>query len=331
MRLKSISTVFILTALICALIGCGGATAKERIATDRPWKALPAAVMGAGWVDVRGLMASAIGKDLGDSYLASQADMLEFDRFVEATGFDPAEDLDSVTIGFGELTDDGVAPVYLIASGRFDVDRLSAELMKEPPSPPREIEGLMAYSIKTSDSSDDSRVGWLNDKTMLFATARDFGDLVQSVRAPRDSNVSKALAGLMDGSDGQVFMALEVPESLRAEMREGAGGPGGNGLLAMMAPMSNLQSVLLSMDTVAGLDMTLKAVAGSAEDGQLLHDSLKGLMAMARMTSGGDPETLERLNQLKLSLDGPTLSLSIKMTEEQLASALDDVGVSEDE
>jgi hypothetical protein len=117
-------------------------------------------------------------------------------------------------------------------------------------------------------------------------------------------------------------MALEIPEALREQMRESAQQPDGNPLAAMMAPLSSLQSALLSMNAKDGLDVALTAVTGSADDGRLLHDSLQGLLAIARMASGGDPETIERLNYLRLSVEGPTLSLSIKLTEEQLASAL---------
>jgi len=326
MRFKATSTLLILLALVCVLTACGGATAKERVATDRPWEALPDGVIGAGWIDVRGLMASEIGKDIQRGPLASQGEMVEFNRFVESTGFDPTQDLESVTIGFGQQVGEGQAPLYMIASGNFDVDRLTHALQEEEEAPPREIDGMMAYAIKSNDSADAARVGWLNEKTMLFASDADFAALVQSARSPRNSDASKTLARLMDDADGQLFMALEIPDSMREQIKASTSEPGGNPMFSMMGPMSSLHTVLLSMDTVAGLDVALTAVTGSAEDGQLLHDSLAGLMAMARMASGGDAETLERLNQLQLSVDGPTLSVSLKMTEEQLTSALADVG-----
>lgn len=330
MHSRSIATLFILMALVCAATGCDGATAKERVATDRPWEALPQDVIGAGWIDVRGLMSSEIGTELMGGELASQLDMAEFDRFVEATGFDPAKDLDSLTVGFGQKVGENRAPVYMIASGAFDVARLSQTLLKENPAPPRDIDGLMAYAIKTgADSEQGSRVGWLNEKTMLFAAENDIAGLVEAARSPRKSEASKALSRLMDAADGQLFMALEIPDSLREQMQETAREPGGNPLFAMMAPMSNLHSVLLSMNAADGLDLALTAVTGSVEDGRLLHDSLQGLLAMARMASGGDAETLERLNQVQLSVDGSALRLSIKMTKEQLASALADVEGSE--
>jgi len=331
MRFKAISTLLILVPLVCVLTGCGGATAKERIATDRPWEALPEGVIGAGWVDVRGLMASAIGKDIQRSTLASQGDMVEFNHFVDSTGFDPTEDLESITIGFGQQVGETRAPLYVIASGDFDVDRLAQALQEEEATPPREIDGMMTYVLKGNADSDAARVGWLNEKTMLFSSDADFSTLIQSARSPQNSEASKTLSRLMDDADGQLFMALEIPDAMREQIKASTSEPGGNPLFSMMGPMSSLHTVLLSMDTVAGLDLALTAVTGSAEDGQLLHDSLAGLMAMARMASGGDAETLERLNQLQLSVDGPKLNVSMKMTEEQLASALADVeGTEED-
>jgi hypothetical protein len=320
---RIILTCVCLTTLV-PTFGCG-TEASADIALDRPWEALPEDAIGVAYFDVASLLDSDLYRALDAEGRIPSEPNAKLDEWQQATGFDPTTDLHSITIGAGYGAGDTDKTYYMIVKGKFDLARIDEYARDSQEVEIGTREGLKTYGARPQDpsSTETPVVAFLSPSTMIAASPADFPKLVRSVHGSAPGAASSSLGRLMSGSEGQVFLALHIPE----EARDVAASPGGADGTAMVAglqePLRHMESVLLTIDVSRSFELTVTAEVDTAESGKLLHDTILGFLAMGKMMTAESPETAELLDQMTLRHDGKTLNLGVVLTREQIETAMD--------
>lgn len=304
---------------LVATLACGPAAAE----TAAPWTLLPDDTLAVIHVDVPALEGSELFRSIMDRQgvdrLPAAADLRSF---ADATGFDLREDLTTVTIGVGGEPDDPDAPFYLIATGRFEADKITAWAKSNPEVDTGRVGDLLTFRPVTDVSDGPAPIAtFLDPRTLVMASAPDFGRLVRSAR--REGPRAEDLSTLVAEAGGQVIVAMRIPDLAESPADDsGLGRLLGPLRTPAAGPMASLRSILLSLEADRGLAVTLAAAADSPENGALVHQVLEGYLTMGRTMSGGDPELAEILDGLELSREAARVRMSLTLSPDQIDRGL---------
>jgi hypothetical protein len=317
-------------ALLCvclipllSALGCGG-SASASAALERPWEALPADVVGVAHFDVAGLLDSELYRALGLEDRLPEASDGKLQEFREATGFDFATDLESITIGGGYAGGASESPYYMIVRGKFDLQRIERYARASEEVDIETREGLTVYGTRSQEPTPTPPpvAAFLDTSTLLMASPADFAKLVRSVNGSAPSAASSSLVRSMPDLGGQVFLALQIPEEARSALQASA--ESGSGMLSgLQESFRHMETVFLTLDVSHDLELSLATEADTPESGKLVHDAAQGLLALGRMMAGQSPETMELLDQMTLRQDGRTVRLGLVLTRQQIEEAME--------
>ena len=228
------------------------------------------------------------------------------DQFFHDAGLDPARDVDTtvmvVTAGEG---DHGFLAAF---GGRYDAASLAAALVKRGATKveaagttlyklPREHEGHHGEEVLVWPSNDTVLVGTLGDLEAALSGSAAGSALVDDAVAARHVDLRAPF-----------WMVADVPARVRehaqrAEKHAGeAGAPAMQSVIKASAAIERVAGYATVDDvlTVHGF-----ATANDAENAGLIRDTVKGALAAMRLhAQGTEPELVEVLRDVKVSVDG---------------------------
>lgn len=331
------STVYLATVLLAACtvnIGADGA-AQERSLMDR----LPAGATAVAWIDVGGL-AAVTPEESWDRYrraFEADEDMQDLERFTEATGMDPRENI--AQIAFAALPSDTAPDDYLVLiSATFDRDKLEAladgadnvvydgTTFYDAEDIFRKLGEAVGRRDETSADDGNGAPGAAAARRPGYVAILDAATLAmgseESLRAAVDvgsgSREPITTDGVMTGFIGDVydqgqiwFVALRGAWDKRVD--ELGLQPGGMPNQAI----DGIEVVTMTVRMGDGMNMRIAALAADADAAAELVSSLNGLLAMGRMmVQQSDPQLFEILDRgLNVAQDERSVHLDIVLSD----------------
>jgi hypothetical protein len=262
--------------------------------------------------------ASALGQ-----YLLQRAGAEEpqFQKFMDATGFDPRRDLQEVLVATPGPATAGKHSVVVLARGSFDIAHMKQGMVAKG----GRVENYQGVDLLTGNGTDTGSVAFL-DSTLAVAGDRD---LVKSVIANRrtPSTIDAQLIQKADklSQDNQAWFASLVPGSALPHRQR----PGQGEKINTAALQSILQSsggVRLNSNSV---DIAVDAVTRSEKDAQALCDVVRFLASMVQMqrTNKGPAALLApSLDEMQLAATGDKMHLSLSVPEKVVEQILNQGG-----
>lgn len=266
---------------------------------------LPAGAIAIAWIDIETL-AAAMPPEEWDEYeemFQGDDNMQDLERFTEATGIDPREDMRQVAVAMMPGAAEDGDPVVLVALD-FDEDKLLA-LMAEAETV--SYEGATLYNaqevfrrLQEAVGREDTGAGEgelsgefelaaepdnyltiLDAQTLAMGTEEGLKVLIDVDGGRHDSlKMDPMMNDLISDvvGQGQIWFVAtsDTWEGQIAELGQGGG----------MVPTNAIESIevmTMSMRLGDGMTLRLAGVAASAEDAGLLADTLNGWTALGKM------------------------------------------------
>ena len=315
------------TGLATVLFLCASLAAPTQAAG---WRMLPEDVVMAVHFDMKSLAASELYQELTDQYGSGiPRPKPEYMEFIEATGFDLEEDLESVTIGAGMPDGSAEGAYYMVIQGNFDRKKIDAYLLESGKARRGTHDKLTTYvPQEVTYEGPEPMVSWIDDRTMILASTPDFPKLARSVHGSGLSAKNSALGRLLTRAHGQFYIAIEIPEQLpdNAGVADGPARGLSTILAQLQSPtagaMQNLETLLLTLDAESGLELTLNASTDSADNGRQIYEMLSGYLSLGRSMAAQNPQAAGILDQLELAQDGSNVEIRISMSGADIRAAL---------
>jgi hypothetical protein len=299
---------------------------------------LPSGATAVAWIDVGGL-AAVLPEDRWNRYAGAfedDEDMQDLERFIEATGMDPRENI--AQIAFASLPGAETPDDYLVLmAAAFDRERVEAlaadaetityegttfyadqavfrnlgEAVGRPEDPARE----MGDSAAGTSARAPGYVAILDDATLAMgseASLRAAVDVGNGSRGPitTDATMNALIGDVYDR--GQIWF---VAQRDSWDERVDELGPGSN--MVPMGAIDSIEVVTMTVQMGDGMEMRLSALAADADGAAELATSLKGLVAMGRMMlQQSDPKLYEILDRgLTVGQEDRAVRLDITLTD----------------
>ncbi|MFH1177804.1 MAG: hypothetical protein V1750_10400 [Acidobacteriota bacterium] len=229
----------------------------------------------------------------------------EAQQFLRDAGLDPLLDVDSMLLAVVPQTghDRGLAAF----GGRYDPASLGAALVKRG-ARAATVGGSPVYQLAQAKGGQGA-------SPYLFASPDvvligDEASLAAVLGRPARVNTlvdGELAAGRLDPR-APFWMVAAIP----AELHEPAGAPeqgpahpGGPALQALMAAAHTVRQVTLQAFLTDELELRWRAEADTAENAELLRDTVKGALAALRLHAQEQaPELVEVLRAVKVTCDG---------------------------
>ena len=323
----------VLTVAAGWLVGCSGGTPARAAEVDSELAALlpPDAVSLMG-VDVARLREAAVYRYLEEEGGAAGSGFdNSIEDFVNKTGFDPRQDLESLLVAswgeVGQIALPRDAPFLVAARGRFDPHELG-DTFRNAGALREDYRGIEVYSFGGqasggSDGNDDAganssggvfSMAFLDAETALAGPA---GALRQSLDRRLDGGPSLAdnapLIRLAENILGgnHVWAVSRQPGRLMAEQEPGAEPAPHQPAMQILKTMEQ-STFSLALDD--GLDMRAEGLFPTAEGATLLGDAARGLIAMGRlMISPQNAGLTAFLDSIDVAEDATAVKISIEM------------------
>lgn len=300
---------------------------------------LPAGATAIAWIDIEAL-AAAMPPEEWDQYedmFQGDDNMEDLERFAEATGIDPREDMRQIAVAMMPGAGTEVEPVVLVAL-EFDEDKLLA-LMADAESV--SYEGTTLYnaqevfrSLGETIGSEDADAGGdaaadmeveispeqdgyltiLDAQTVAMGTEESLKVLIDVDGGRHDSlKMDPAMNDLISDVAGQGQIWFVATREAWEDQIDRLGQGGG------MVPTNAIESIevmTMSMRMGDGMTLRLAGVAASAEDAGLLADTLNGWTAMGKMMlQQSQPELFAILDRgISVGHDDRTVHIEANLT-----------------
>ena len=312
------------------MIGCSAGVPARAAAVDTELAALlpPAAVSLMG-VDVARMREAPVylyleeeGGSAGRGFENSIED------FVNKTGFDPRQDLESLlVVSWGEVGQVALPqdmPFLVAARGRFDPDELG-ETFQDAGAVREDYRGIRVYTFGGRESTGDEEaatpgssgvfsLSFLDAETALVGPA---GPLRQSLDRRLDGGPSLAdHATLIELAEGiptvnHVWAVSRQPGRLMPEQEPGAE-PAPH--QPAMRILKTMEQSTFGLDLTDGLDMQVEGLFPTAEGAKLLGDAARGLVAMGRLMMSPENSGLTAfLDSIVVAEEATAVKISIEM------------------
>jgi hypothetical protein len=198
-----------------------------------------------------------------------------FDRFAKETGFDPRKDLAELLVA-----SDGKNTLFL-AKGNFSVSSLESKL--EQPGASK-----VPYKGYTILGSEQSAVVFLDTGTAVAGPAPALRAMID--QRGRGDGIPPALAAAMKPipDESQAWAVMLGAPPLLAKVI-----PDDGNLANLQRVLASVESATLGIDLREGLRGEATGAYRTKEDAKFIHDALRGLVGMGRLTTpDNEPDLL---------------------------------------
>jgi len=240
----------------------------------------------------------------------------QFQKLMDATGFDPRRDLQEVLVATPGPSS-GSHNLVVLARGTFDIAHMKQAVVTQG----GHIESYQGFDLLMGKGNDNAGVAFL-DSTLTVAGNRD---LVKTVIANRNapSTLDAQLTQKADNvsRDNQAWFASLVPGTALPHRQA----PGQNEKINTAAIQSILQSsggIQLSNESV---QLAFDAVTRSEKDAQALCDVVRffaSMLQMQRTNEGPAALLAPSLDQMQLTSSGDSMHLVLSVPEKVVEQIL---------
>ncbi len=252
----------------------------------------------------------------------------DYYEFIEKTGVDPEKDLDKIAVSLSEMEED--AEFVLIATGRFDKEKILSSIREEATIVEDEYQGKILYQItdrhvkdkgeieeeeaevKHKHKKDEVRLSFLDSDIVAISNSdliKNTVDLYQGKGESIEKN--QVLMEVMKeiDQDDMVWGAGVVPEKVKMSA------PPEHPIANVAA---TIKSIVFSIDLKKELDVFLKIKSDCQENVKNITDALNGFLALGRMNYAEKPDYMELLEGILIEGTEDMVSVSMHMSEELL-------------
>lgn len=296
-----------------------------------PLEMLPDDVIVVVHLDMTSLVQSDLYKLLAEHYDEQVEQAAEgLAKFRKATGFNLETDLVSITIGAAAPSSGTEAPFYAVVHGNFDHDRISTWAKESSEVATANLGDMTTYTLSMAEEDGPPpTMAWIDSNTMILASAPDFARMARVAAGNGANAKTSLLAPVLTQAKGQMYLALRIPDEMRqAPAQDADASPSGVNMLfsqlqsPQAGPMQSIQTILVTLEAGAGLDMAIHAAADTGENGKLLYDTLNGYLGIGKMMAGDNPQAVEFLNQIRLEHSGKVIKVSASVSNEAIQAAI---------
>ncbi len=299
-----------------ALLAAASAFGVHR--TEDPLALVPANASTVGVIHWNELRSSPLG-----AQVFAQMDHVSTDgdaaRFLSETGLTPREDIDTVVVAMTHQTAGGSGDGLVIFEGRFDVARIAGALVARGATKQAAPSGEY-YRLADKGEKHEGAVALVNAR-MLIAGAEA---AVVDALTRRESG---GAGGLMSGQglgrhlsrvdrDASAWALVDFtrfPSTQNREAHVSIHADSGEGPSQAIVGVMKSVSLLALQAKMHGdaIDVSATGLTSDAENRGLLEDSLRGVLAMWRLSvQEKSPELVSVLRGFRIQSDGEGVSIS---------------------
>lgn len=229
-------------------------------------------------------------------------------QFEAMTGLDPARDLDQIIVAGRSPVAGKSPPPLVIATGRFDLERLGGTVALSEDTQRSELAGTTLFSMEKTNKegvTESSTLALLDAGSLAFGPTADVETLVAAhsdgvTPLAQNAEIIQLVESVKPGSSfwlvGDSKMLSQMPDRFPAP------GMGGGGASAGMN-LPPLQSLTLTGDFDPQLALDLTGVAADEASATKLADVVRGLVALMSLQAQQKPELAELASAFNISTE----------------------------
>jgi hypothetical protein len=284
--MRSKLTTFAAPWLALALLGCG-AGKPMWVGIHRDLEAL----VPAGTTALAGLRMEAVRETPVYQKWAAQNPLVDLDKFAKESGLDPRKDISELLLAYGGKS------MVVMAKGSFHTDELSAALERAGAK-------RIRHGGRTLVGDEENAVVFVNASTAMAGPAAS----LRAVLDRRGTGVPAALKQQIQSipPETQVWLAAsDVGDVLGrvAPLRDNLGN--------LQKILASLQGAHVSFDLRAGVGLAAAGACRTEQDAKFIHDALRGLLGMGRLTApSNEPELLRLYDAFQVTQQKNVVSIA---------------------
>ncbi len=269
-------------------------------------------------VDVSQILDSEIFKKYAKDELDKALLTPNVKKELDAIGLDPLKDVHKLLI-----TSAGTEKpkVLIVASGKFDVEKMKAAAEKAAKDKPDELkivteDGKTIYEGKGGDGKDFYAYLDPNGHTVLASTEKDY---LMSAIANKSEGPSKEMQDALTkiGGKESIWLAALITKEIKKQM---ASTPQAKDLAPKLEAVTGTINVASDVETNLVIHTT---DAKAAADVKKILNQVKPLLTLAAQGAGEEaaPVLSEVVDNLKITTEENSVKLSLKVSEDLIEKA----------
>lgn len=310
---KSIIVLLSIMLLSTLFWQCERTTTPVSSSMKKELSRLPESAIGMAYMNVSKVKESDFFSMFEDEFQSKLSRDEEYQEFTEATGFDLTKDVDEMYVVFAPGHSRDEKQFLAVIKGNFDEDKIIGFISSQDER----------HTVK-SKRYQDYTIYQIEDKPVQFSFP-DENTLIVGVEPyvttwlNGDENSQKWIDRMqrMRYKNG-ICATLDAQSIIQEMMMELDEWEKGKKLQAL----KSAEDVYFSMEATDKLLFDGKCKFSDAQNAELFHDAIKGMIATVKISVSGDREAVDVFNKIKIDQDRNWVTGEFKMSKEDIEKLL---------
>lgn len=274
---------------------------------------LPESAIGMAYVNVSKIKDSDFFSMFEEEFQSKLSHDEEYQDFTEATGFDLTKDVDEMYIAFAPGHSRDEKQFLAVIKGDFDKDKIIDFISSHDEHHGLTSQRYQDYTIYRIED-EPVRFSFPDDKTLIVGVKHYVTTWLNG-----DENSQKWIDRMerMRYKNGicATLDAQSIVKDIMMELDEWEEGK-------KLQALKSVEDVYFSMEATDKLLFDSKGKFSDAQNAELFHDALKGLIATVKISVSGDREAVDVFNKIKIDQHRNWVTGEFKMSKEDIEKLL---------
>jgi len=274
---------------------------------------LPESAIGMTYVNVSKIRESDFFSMFEEEFRSKLSRDEDYRDFAEATGFDFTKDVDEMYVAFAPGHSRDERQFLAVIKGNFDEDKIIGFISSQDERHALKSQRYQDYTIYRIEDKP-VRLSFPDEKTLIvgvehYVTAWLNGDENSQKWIDRMERMryKNGICATLDAKSIIQDIMLELDEWEKGKK---------------LQALKSVEDVYFSMEATDKLLFDGKGEFSDAQNAELFHDAIKGMIATVKISVSGDREAVDVFNKIKIDQDRNWVTGKFEMSKEDIEKLL---------
>lgn len=311
--MKKVISVFAVLMMALLLSQCSGDRPQALTGDMNRYLSMMPDQAGLAYMNVASLRDTDFYREFTDS-MDIHMENRELREIMEATGFDIRRDINEIYISFAASEQRRNASALVVVVGKYDPDKIMDYIKDKDEEHRLASEDHNGFTIYSGDNHRNEGVFSFADNNHIVAgNEAQVKQWLDNFKSGNGNSANSDRVKAIKYKNG-MWVSLDADEMVDEIMDEF----GKNMPMNRMGALEKIEKLNLSMHVKKDIRMDGSGIFADAENAELFHDALKGMLATVKLAVSQDRDAVDVINKIEISTKGNQVRIDASLSRQDI-------------
>lgn len=311
--MKKVISVFAVLMMALLLSQCSGDRPQALTGDMNRYLSMMPDQAGIAYMNVASLRETDFYREFTDS-MDIHMENRELREIMEATGFDIGKDINEIYISFAAPEHRRKASALVVVVGKYDAKKIVDYIKDQDEEHQLNSEVHNGYTIYSGDNHrDDGVFSFADNKHVVAGNETQVKQWLDDFKSGSGNSANGDRVKEIKYKNG-MWVSLDADQMVDELMDEF----GKNMPMGRIGALEKIEKLNLSMHVKKDVRMDGSGIFADAENAELFHDALKGMLATVKLAVSQDRDAVDVINKIEISTKGNQVRIDASLSRQDI-------------